>query len=83
MRKHRAVTSLIGECAADTARRMGWKPGTSLIGDEGQGPTIIEITAIGERSVLAKAISHNGQDEPNPWETTWDFSCRDWKPVKA
>ena len=67
---------------ADIARANGWTPGTQLVGDEGYGPTIIEITAIGEQHVLAKAISHNGKPPQNgPHEGMWTFSCRDWKRV--
>ena len=65
---------------ADTARTNGWTVGTRLVGDEGYGPTIIEITAIGEREVLAKRISHNGATVARR-ETLWTFSCRDWKRV--
>ncbi|AXH69197.1 hypothetical protein SEA_RYADEL_100 [Mycobacterium phage Ryadel] len=65
---------------ADTARKNGWKVGTRLAGDEGYGETIIEITAIGEAQVLAKTISHAGR--PVPYlESTWTFSCRDWREV--
>ena len=65
---------------ADIARENGWIPGTQLVGDEGYGPTVIEITAVGETHVLAKTISHDGK--PPEWSDTeacWTFSCRDWK----
>jgi len=52
--------------SAEKCRRNGWKVGTRIVGDEGYGPTVIEITAIGEEAVLAKCISHNG--EPGSWE---------------
>lgn len=67
---------------ADIARENGWIPGTQLVGDEGYGPTVIEITAVGETHVLAKTISHEGG--PPEWSDTdacWTFSCRDWKRV--
>ena len=67
---------------ADIARENGWIPGTQLVGDEGYGPTVIEITAVGETHVLAKTISHDGK--PPEWSDTeacWTFSCRDWKRV--
>lgn len=67
--------------AADVARRNRWKVGTRLAGDEGRGETVIEITAIGEQMVLAKAISHAG--EPVAWrESSWTFSCREWREVQ-
>lgn len=65
---------------ASLARLNGWRPGTCLAGDEGHGETVIEITAVGERMVLAKAISHAGQ--PIVWpERSWTFSCRHWHEV--
>lgn len=63
-------------------RERGWTAGTRLVGDEGFGPTVIEITAIGERSILAKTISHDGK--PLAFchnETSWTLSCRDWRKV--
>lgn len=68
--------------SAVICRERGWVPGTRLVGDEGQGPTIIEITAVGERSILAKTITHNGKV---PWyapsEGLWALYCRDWQPL--
>ena len=58
----------------------GWKAGTRLIGDEGYGPTIIELTAIGEGTILAKTISHNGVPS-SASEHCWTLSCRDWHEV--
>lgn len=66
---------------ADTARRNGWQVGTRLAGDEGYGETVIEITAIGEASVLAKRISHKGKAVASH-EGMWTFTCRDWRVVK-
>ncbi len=67
--------------AAVECRRHGWAAGTKLIGDEGYGPEVIQITAIGERSILAKSISRD--DKPvNDCEGTWTLSCRDWKEIK-
>lgn len=71
------------ESAADKCRTNGWAVGTRLVGDEGYGPTVIEITAIGEESILAKTISHNG-DPSKPFgnsETLWSLEYRDWKVV--
>ncbi|TDP92344.1 hypothetical protein EDF62_1550 [Leucobacter luti] len=65
---------------AEHARRMGWKVGTILEGEpivrkgrQVEDGRVIQITAIGEASVLAKRI-----DEP--WgESSWDFTCRAWR----
>lgn len=64
--------------AATICRAHGWTVGTRLVGDEGYGPTVIEITAIGERAILAKAIGHAGIREVRP-ESQWCLACRDWK----
>ena len=69
-----------GMSDADTARRNGWTVGTRLVGNEGHGDTVIEITAIGESSVLAKMISHAGRPRADG-ESTWTFSRRDWRVV--
>ena len=71
------------ESAADKCRTNGWAVGTRRVGDEGYGPTVIEITAIGEECILAKTISHNG-DTSKPFgnsETLWSLAHRDWKVV--
>ncbi len=64
--------------AAEHARRNGWGVGTRLAGDEGYGETIIRITAIGERSVLAVRESHRGEPCAGH-EQLWTFDYRDWK----
>ena len=66
---------------AAICRANGWGPGTQLVGDEGYGPTTIEITAVGEESILAKEISHRGQPSTDRDEGMWTLSCRDWQPV--
>ena len=68
------------EAPADACRRNGWGPGTRLVGDEGYGPTVIEITAVGERMILAKTISHDGKPQPGR-ENSWTLDCRDWRPA--
>lgn len=65
---------------ADICRENGWSNGTRLVGDEGYGPTVIEITAVGERSILAKTVSHNGQTS-SVGECLWSLWCRDWHVV--
>lgn len=64
--------------SADVCRKNGWGPGTRLVGDEGYGPTVIEITAVGESAILAKMISHN--EHPPSWthENTWTLQPREW-----
>lgn len=62
---------------ADYCRKNGLLPGTRLAGDEGYGVTIIEITALGERKLLAKQISHKGEPRQGS-ESSWTLSCRDW-----
>jgi hypothetical protein len=61
---------------ADICRKNGWGIGTRLVGDEGYGPTVIEITGLGETHLLAKTISHNGKSE---LEHLWTLSCREWR----
>jgi hypothetical protein len=61
---------------ADLCRRNGWTAGTRLVGDQGFGPTVIEITAVGKRRVMAKAVS--GPGSSFSWEQAWSLSDRDW-----
>ena len=63
---------------ADKCRANGWGPGTRLVGDEGYGPSVIEITAVGEMSVLAKLVKHGDESIEQPRETCWSLRCRDW-----
>lgn len=76
-----AVSQRRGESAADCCRRNGWGPGTLLEGCEGYGTTRIVITAVGERAILARAISHRGEPSRGRHENSWTLSCRDWQPV--
>lgn len=69
-----------GATEAETCRLNGWQVGTRLVGDEGYGPTIIRITAIGKSSLLAQCISHNGIPD-NRSEDMWTLRCRDWERV--
>jgi hypothetical protein len=67
---------------AAQCRKNGWKAGTRLVGDEGYGPTVIEITAVGRERILAVTISHNG--EPADYdESDWTLECRKWRRVRA
>ena len=63
---------------ADTCRLNGWTAGTHLVGDEGYGPTVIRLTAIGEEAILARAVMLDGQPIPRH-EATWTLACRDWR----
>ena len=49
-----------GVSSAQFCRDMGWGVGQRLVGNEGYGDTTIEITAIGEESIFAKAIAGPG-----------------------
>lgn len=61
---------------ADICRDLGWKAGTRLT-DGARRPTVIEITAVGERHLLAREIA------PDCVETMWTLSCRTWREVSA
>ncbi len=68
--------------ASDAAvcRANGWGVGALLEGDEGFGPTVIQITAVGERVILAKAVSHAAK-AINRDEAVWSLAYRDWRKV--
>lgn len=68
--------------AAQKCRDNGWGPGTLLAGDEGYGETVIRVTAVGEDSILARAISHRGEPTKRR-ESLWTLSCRDWREVAS
>ena len=70
---------------ADECRALGWLPGTRLAGDEGYGETVIEITALGEETILAKQISHRGVPAKGHRrrEGNWTLAVRDWHVVPA
>ena len=67
--------------AAEKCRENGWGVGTRLTGNEEGENTVIEITAVGEIYVLAKAISCNGVPVPHPSECNWMLACRNWRRV--
>lgn len=67
--------------AADICRAHGWGAGTYLVGDEGRGPEVIEIAAVGERYILAKTITVNGEGVDWAPESLWSLTCRDWVTV--
>lgn len=65
--------------AASRCRVHGWVVGTRLVGDEGYGTSVIELTAIGEARVLAKTISSPSGPAP---ENMWTLDGRDWSEVR-
>lgn len=65
---------------AQVCHAKGWEVGTRIKGNEGYGETVIQITAIGEKRVLARQISHKGQEQTSS-ESTWTLAHRDWEPV--
>jgi len=76
------VTKFSDMTPAETCRKNGWIPGTRLVGDEGYGPTVIEITAIGHYSILAVTISHDGKPGGRH-ESSWTLAYRDWKVIEG
>lgn len=66
---------------AQKCRDNGWTVGTRLVGDEGYGPTVIEITAIGRWNILAVRVSQNGvpPDLIPKIESMWTLDMRDWR----
>ena len=69
--------------AAAKCRANGWIPGTLLVGDEGYGPTVIRITAVGEEQILAVMVSQNGIPTPYFSEGEWSLNYRNWKKAEA
>jgi hypothetical protein len=67
--------------SAEVCRANGWGPGTRLVGNEGYGPTVMIITAIGESVILGRGLSHDGKTRDDS-EHCWTLSCRDWKEIK-
>lgn len=64
-----------GESDADFARRMGWGPGTVLVGNEGHGDTYLTITALGQEKLLATSWTAAGGQR---FETAWTLRYRAW-----
>lgn len=61
----------------ETCKRNGWTVGTRLTGDEGYGPTTIEITYLSDQTLLAKRISTPDGRYVGE-ESSWTLMCRDW-----
>lgn len=68
-------------CAADICREHGWRVGTCLVGDAGYGPTVIRITALGEKVMLARMVSHARVAVPYNADRAWSLSLRDWHSI--
>lgn len=62
-------------------RENGWKAGDWLEGDEGYGPTVIELRYVGEHVVVAKGIAHKGRLVVDSYEQLWTLTARDWETV--
>lgn len=65
---------------AETCRQNGWVRGQYLRGDEGHGPEIIQITAVGDEMILARLVHSKGKTIAES-ERTWTLSYRVWEPV--
>ncbi len=66
---------------AAICRKYNWKVGMCLMGDEGNGPDVIRITAIGEARILARLIWSKGRFVGEMAECTWTLELREWKHV--
>ena len=67
---------------AEICREHGWGVGTCLIGDAGFGPTVIQITSLGDRVMLARMISQGCAVVGYNDEQAWGLSARDWRAVR-
>lgn len=67
---------------AAVCRRKRWKVGDVLEGREGRSVVRIQLTAIGERWILARAIwrDHRAVSES---ECQWALTTRDWKRIPS
>lgn len=68
---------------AARCRKNGWVAGTRLVGTDADGPTVIEITAVGRETVLAVAISEDGKPCKDEHEYSWMLDQRKWRKVKS
>lgn len=67
--------------AAEVCREHGWRAGTRLAGSDHLGATVIKITAVGQRVLLARTISQNHHPAAYGYERSWRLSDRDWYEV--
>jgi hypothetical protein len=70
-----------GLSEANICRAEGWGVGTRLVGTEGTMRTVIEITALGEKTLLAKSAERRGNTGPYRFgpEHIWTLRYRDWR----
>ena len=67
--------------AAEICRDHGWGVGTCLVGDAGFGPTVIQITALGDKVMLAKIIRQGCASIGYHDAQAWSLSLREWHPL--
>lgn len=79
---HGAEAEAAAMSDAEKCRKNGWRVGDRLVGDEGYGPTVIELTAIGRDGILAVQLSHNGDKSQHEREGHWTLSNRKWRRVR-
>jgi len=68
---------------ADLCRARDWTVGSVLVGtekynDDSEHEDWVVITAIGDETVLARSLQHDGVKQVGR-EATWDFSLREWR----
>ena len=66
---------------AAKCRKNKWTIGTYLYGNEGFGPEVIKITAIGEEAILARQITNRHGEKINTFEGHWDLFRRKWRKI--
>lgn len=64
-----------GESDADACRRMGWVVGDRIEGDEGFGPDVWVITAIGRYNILTITEGSPGHEKQST------LRYRDWAKI--
>ncbi|WP_342149722.1 hypothetical protein [Methylorubrum sp. SB2] len=67
--------------AAEICRAHGWGEGTRLVGRDAVGTTVIEITALGPRVMLARTVSQDHRPAAYGQDRSWRLSDRDWREV--
>jgi hypothetical protein len=74
-------TSLMTASSAQICRDMGWGPGTVLVSHATKDlhQSVIRLTAIGRRLVLAELVEPPERPVLGPVEAAWTLSYRDWE----
>ena len=71
-----------GKTERETLDLNGWTVGDILEGDEGYGPDLVKITAVGEERFLCRWNHQKGCGwERESGQTT--LSCRQWRKVSS